>query len=189
MQHVIIRIFQEVIKHLTCFSLLHHDMLLFTPWFHEYFVNQFAHCSPGFAILHHEDMIATGYQVHDFWDWTIWVKRGLLVDEFFDNLPIGDYYGCIIESLQRVYSSILFCPSGQLKVAICVGNLMLITPYWDGWRTLDKLLCTPWCQWHTMFAIPGGRSFSRFPIFSNDQKANMTATQQENPTNPSSPGR
>lgn len=117
-----IRIDEKVMQHLAGFRLLHMEVLLLAPRFHEELMDQLAHRPPGVAVLHHKDMITAGNQMGDGGWWTVTVSGASFVEQLLDQLPVGKDDDRTAEALEREDPPIPFCPFGHPILLVCYGT-------------------------------------------------------------------
>lgn len=79
MEHMVLWPHEKILDHLVRFRLLDFKMLFFAHGLHESLVNELPHGTPGFPILHHQDMVTVSDQVCDKGLWPVAVNGTFLV--------------------------------------------------------------------------------------------------------------
>lgn len=110
MEHIILGPCEEIVDHLLRLCFLDFPMLLFAPWFHESLVDEFTHCTPGWSVLHHQNMISMSDQVHDQRFWPAAVECTFLIDQILDVFPIANHNCGILKPFQGKNASIFLGP-------------------------------------------------------------------------------
>ena len=100
MNHVIRRVYHKVSHHLSRLRVLNMDVLLLAHGLHEILMHQLPDLPPRLAIVHNEEVIALGDQSRHDRSRSVAVNVAFLVEQIFDQLPVG-YDECgVRESLQ-----------------------------------------------------------------------------------------